>query len=151
MNVRLHRITLRACVVIQSVLWNLIQPVCPVERENVYYSVNSRLQSFCVLHKWPLCFCLLPDPPPTQQLQLFERLYWCFSVCCSQEDEWNDSNQFCQFYQCILGNFNYMPCLLWNETIWMPSVSSQLFPVFILGEEMGGSKYLCFINGLWKC
>lgn len=32
----------------------------------------------------------------------------------------------------------------------MPSVSSQPFS-FFLSDQMRGTKYLCFINGLWKC
>lgn len=58
----------------------------------------------------------------------------------------NNLNQFCQFNHRILATFNYMPCLLWSETIQMPSASSP--PFFF--PHPSASRHLSLIKKKWS-
>lgn len=127
---------------------HLIQSPCPLETVgfSLYCWVNSRLlTSPAVSHRWP------PLSTSSPNARLFEKPYWCFSPASVWEMREMIWINFVSFISASWGIFNYMPCLLWKETIQMPSASSKLFSFFLclcFCRRKWETERLCFISDL---
>lgn len=96
-----------------------------------------------------VCFLTPLSPLTRAQPLLFEKLYWYFQLASVRKMSETIWINFAQFYQCILGNFNYMPCFLWNlnneNALQCPLTHFPPFS-FFQKRKTRGAGYLCFIK-----